>query len=78
MKKNFLTRVQWRMILPLLGGATYLILECKIRIFKDVVHEDGEFAHDGSEGDFGRFACGAEPLVKLFSRWRKNFFDLGN
>jgi len=27
----------------------YLILECKVGIFKDVVHQDDEFAHDGRE-----------------------------
>jgi hypothetical protein len=41
-------------------------LECKVWIFEDVIHEDYEFAHDGGERNFGRFACGAEPLVKLF------------
>src|SRR6266705_362433 len=44
----------------------YLILECKVGIFEEVVHQDDEFAHDGGAGDFGGFACGAEPLVKLF------------
>jgi hypothetical protein len=29
----------------------YLILECKVWIFEDAVHEDNEFAHDGGEGD---------------------------
>ena len=31
-----------------------------------MVHEDDEFAHDGGEGNFGGFAGGAQPLVKLF------------
>ena len=31
-----------------------------------MVHKDNEFAHDGSEGHFGGFACGAQPLIKLF------------
>ena len=42
------------------------MLECKVWIFEEVVHEDDEFAHDGSESDFGRLACGAQPLIKLF------------
>ena len=44
----------------------YLILECKVRIFEDVVHKDDEFAHDGSKRSFGGFACGAQPLIKRF------------
>ena len=44
----------------------YLILECKVRIFEDVVHEDNEFAHDGGERNFGGFSGGAQPLIKLF------------
>ena len=35
----------------------------EVRIFEEAVHEDDEFAHDGGEGNFGRFACGAEPLI---------------
>jgi hypothetical protein len=34
----------------------YLILECKVGVFEDVIHEDNEFAHDGSERNFGWFA----------------------
>jgi len=44
----------------------YLILECKVRVFKDVVHQDNEFAHDGSERNFGGFSGCAQPLIKLF------------
>ena len=44
----------------------YLILECKVWIFKDVVHQNDEFAHDSSERNFGRFARRPQPLVKLF------------
>src|ERR1041385_2533908 len=46
----------------------YLILEDKVGIFEDMIHEDNEFSHDGSEGNFGGFACNAEPLVKDFQR----------
>jgi hypothetical protein len=30
----------------------YLILEYKVGIFEGVVHQDDEFTHDGSKGDF--------------------------
>jgi len=42
-----------------LGEQRYLILECKVWIFKDVVHKDNEFAHDGGEGNLGGFASSA-------------------
>ena len=48
------------------GEQRYLILECKVRVFKDVVHQDNEFAHDGSERNFGGFSGCAQPLIKLF------------
>src|SRR5271156_2520521 len=48
------------------GEQRYLILEYKVRIFEDVIHEDDEFAHDGGQGDFGGFASGPEPLIELF------------
>ena len=48
------------------GEQRYLILENKVRIFEDMVHQDDKFAHDGGECDFGGFACRAEALVKLF------------
>jgi hypothetical protein len=44
----------------------YLILECKVGIFEDVIHEDNEFAHDGGEGNLGGFAGSAQALIKLF------------
>jgi len=56
--KTFLLRIGW--------GQRYLILECKVGIFEDVVYEDDEFAHDGRKGDFGWFARRPQPLVKLF------------
>ena len=48
------------------GEQRYLILEYKVGIFKDLIHEDDEFTHDGGQGDFGRFASGAKALVKRF------------
>ena len=44
---------------PIRWEQRYLILECKVWIFEDVVHEDDEFAQDGGERDFSGFACGA-------------------
>lgn len=35
-------------------------------MFKGVVHEDDEFAHDGGEGDFGGFTRLTQALVELF------------
>ncbi len=48
------------------GEQRYLILEYKVGIFEDLVHEDDEFAHDGSESDFGGFAGGAQTEIKYF------------
>ena len=48
------------------GEQRYLILECKVRVFEDANHQDNQFAHDGSEGDFGGFTGGTQPPVKLF------------
>ena len=44
----------------------HLILECKVWIFKNVIHQDNEFAHDGGELNFGGFTSRAEPPLKLF------------
>ena len=33
---------------------------------RDLIHEDDEFAHNGSESNLGGFSGGAEALVKLF------------
>jgi hypothetical protein len=44
----------------------YLILEYKVRVFKDVVHQDDEFTHDGGERDFGGFARCPKALIELF------------
>src|SRR5437899_12673172 len=41
-------------------------MDFKVWIFEEVVHEDDEFTHDSGERDFGGFAGGAEPLIKLF------------
>ena len=49
-----------------LGEQRYLILECKVWIFKDVVHQDDEFAHDSRQSQFGGFARLAQSLVKGF------------
>jgi hypothetical protein len=45
-------------------------------IFKQVVHEQNEFAHAGRQGDQGFFACGAQAQIKgfeerehIFPRW---------
>jgi len=45
-----------RHTLPWEWEQRYLILECKVGVFEDVIHEDNEFAHDGSERNFGWFA----------------------
>ena len=41
-------------------------MECKVWIFKNVIHQDNEFAHDGGELNFGGFTSRAEPPLKLF------------
>src|ERR1700733_12896331 len=51
---------------PPSGEQRYLILEYKVRIFEDMIHQDNEFTHDGGKRDFGGFASGAKALVKLF------------
>ena len=43
-----------------------LICKLKLVIFKEVVHEDDELAHAGSEGDQGFFTSGPESLIKVF------------
>src|SRR5579859_3911987 len=48
------------------GEQRYLISWFKVGIFEDVIHQDDEFAHDGSEGDFGGLTRQAEALIKLF------------
>jgi hypothetical protein len=44
------------------GVSNGLSCEDKIGTFEEVVEEDDEFAHDSGEGDFGGFACRAQPL----------------
>src|SRR5579859_1641651 len=51
---------------PQNGEQRYLISWFKVGIFEDVIHQDDEFAHDGSEGDFGGLTRQAEALIKLF------------
>src|SRR6202000_3301620 len=51
---------------PIRWEQRYLILEFKVWVFKDVVHENDEFAHDSGEGDFCGFAGLSEALIKLF------------
>jgi hypothetical protein len=38
----------------------------KRKVFEERVEMDEEFAHGGGEGEFGRFAVGAEAEVKGF------------
>jgi hypothetical protein len=45
--------------------ATVLVGKLKMRIFKQPVHEDDEFAHAGGQGDFRFFACGSQAKVEL-------------
>lgn len=33
--------------------------------FEDAIEDDQEFSHGGGEGELGRFAGGAEALIKL-------------
>jgi hypothetical protein len=46
--------------------ATVLIGKLKFLIFKQVIHEDDEFAHAGREGDEWFFTCGPEVLIEGF------------
>ena len=50
----------------LVFGATVLAGKVEVWVFQEAVHEDDEFAHDGSEGDFRWFSGGAEPGIKGF------------
>src|SRR5690242_9042717 len=36
----------------------------KVRVFEQMVHEDDQLTHHGSEGDFAGFSGGNEPLIK--------------
>ena len=45
--------------------ATVLTWGERVEDFERGIEVDDEFAHEGSEGDFGWFAFGNEALVKL-------------
>src|SRR6266705_5343891 len=45
--------------------ATVLMGKGKFWIFKEAVHEDDEFAHDGGHGDEGFLAVGPEPQINF-------------
>src|SRR6267378_168285 len=45
-----------------------LVCKRKVWVFEQVVHQDDQLPHHGGEGDFGRFACGDQAVVKRFEQ----------
>jgi hypothetical protein len=49
-----------------IARATVLGGKLKVNIFKEVVHEDDEFAHASGHGDQRLFTSGTQTLIKIF------------